>query len=333
MRLSRFAHRPGFHCGSTALSDALRARGLDLSEAMVFGLGAGLGFYYLVGESLSPTRMFHGRFGPLEETACEVLGAPMVQRTEEDAGRAEAGVKEALARGFAPVLSCDIRYLPYYRTQTAFNGHRICLAGWDEEKNAALVADTEREGLLEVPAAELDRSRASDGPPVGYTARWWAEVDAPARPRPLAETAADAIRRLAKHMLEDSQDFIGQQAMDRWAAEVGGWHEACRDEADRVWTFRFGYQVIEKRGTGGGLFRRLYARFLAEVSEALPAIARAGAAERMTGIADGWTKLALAMKEAAETPKAPLSPEGVALARRLCADERRFYEDAAALLR
>ncbi len=40
MILPGFQHPPGVDCGSTALADALRARGLDLSEAMVFGLGA-----------------------------------------------------------------------------------------------------------------------------------------------------------------------------------------------------------------------------------------------------------------------------------------------------
>ena len=56
MLLSGFVHRQGVHCGSTALADVLRHRGLDLTEAMAFGLGAGLGFYYLDSPLLSPKR-------------------------------------------------------------------------------------------------------------------------------------------------------------------------------------------------------------------------------------------------------------------------------------
>ena len=40
--LAGFEHYPGVHCGSTALANALRHRGLALSEPMAFGLGAGL---------------------------------------------------------------------------------------------------------------------------------------------------------------------------------------------------------------------------------------------------------------------------------------------------
>ena len=72
-----FSHRPGVHCGSTGLAGVLRLRGVDLSEAMAFGLGAGLGFYYLVSPALSPTHLFQGRQAHLERTACEVLGAPV----------------------------------------------------------------------------------------------------------------------------------------------------------------------------------------------------------------------------------------------------------------
>lgn len=42
MRIEGFSHRPGVHCGSTALADALRVRGLDLSEPMVFDGMAGV---------------------------------------------------------------------------------------------------------------------------------------------------------------------------------------------------------------------------------------------------------------------------------------------------
>ena len=52
------------------------------------------------------------------------------------------------------------------------------------------------------------------------------------------------------------------------------------------------YQVIERRGTGGGNFRRMYARFLDEVGFDEAALA-AEAAER-------WTSLAGALLAASE---------------------------------
>ncbi len=72
MVLAGFQHRPGVHCGSTALADALRARGLDLSETHLIrgqwlkgdapiekrGPGGG-SFRLLRASSLEDERRFH----------------------------------------------------------------------------------------------------------------------------------------------------------------------------------------------------------------------------------------------------------------------------------
>ena len=217
-----FVHRPGVHCGSTALADALRLGGLDLSEPMAFGLGAGLGFYYLASPALSPTRIVLGRQWPLEETACDVVGAPLRVRTEDDAGRASKGVRDAVERGLAPILSTDLRFLPYWNTATAFNGHRVVLAGFDEGRALAFLADTGREALAEVGLEDLERARASHGQPLGYTRRLWMEVDAPARPPRWRDVVADAIRRQARHMLLGRDGSAGISARERFAEEVAG---------------------------------------------------------------------------------------------------------------
>jgi hypothetical protein len=87
--LPTFRQRPDLHCGSTALCDALRARGLDLSEPLAFALGAGLGFHHVVAPEFTPSHFLVGGSAGLKRTACEVLGAPAAQRTA-------AGVMEVL---------------------------------------------------------------------------------------------------------------------------------------------------------------------------------------------------------------------------------------------
>jgi hypothetical protein len=328
--LPGFRHRPGVHCGSTALADVLRLRGLDVTEAMAFGLGAGLGFYYLDSPLLAPTRLFIGRQWPLEETACGVLGAPFEVRTEEDPGQAWRGVRAALDRGIAPILSTDLRFLPYWKTSSPFNGHRVVLAGHDEGRGVALLADTEREELQEVALEDLERARASDGQPLGFTGRLWMEIDAPAGPVHWREVVADALRRQARHMLLGQDGYVGVSALERFAADVPRWHELARDEADRSWCFRFASQCIEKRGTGGGNFRLLYARFLAEAAGHLPAVTALGLPARMGEIAAGWTRLANSFKDLSGRPGAGAPDEVVALARELAKAERRYHEEVAA---
>ena len=77
-------------------------------------------------------------------------------------------------------------------------------------------------------------------------------------------------------------EFQGLPALKRLADEIGGWPEAAEDWQ---WCARFLYQVIERRGTGGGNFRRMYSRFLEEAGYEEAALA-AEAAERWTELAD-----------------------------------------------
>ena len=328
--LPGFTHRPGVHCGSTALSDALRARGLDITEAMAFGLGAGLGFFYLDSPVLSPTRIILGRPWTLEETACDVLGAPIVLRTENDPALAWTAVRDALHRGFAPILSTDLRFLPYWKTSSPFNGHRVLLAGYDEGRGVAFLADTERSELQEVPFADLERARASDGQPLGFTGRQWMEIDAPGTPVRWREAVADALRRQSRQMLLSQDGHVGVSGIERFADEVPRWHELARDEADRAWCFRFAYQCIERRGTGGGNFRLLYARFLAEAARHHPGVAALGLPTRMEGIAAGWTRLANSFKDLSGRPGAGASVEVAAQVVELARAERSYHEDVAA---
>jgi hypothetical protein len=333
MQLPGFAHRPGVHCGTTALADALRVRGLELSEPLLFGLGAGLNFYYLVSPALSPSHLFQGRSLHLERTACEVLGAEVRERSEEDPGRAWAGVRDALRRGLAPILSTDLAELPYSGSQTPFGGHRIVVAGYDEALGVALVADGERPGLEEVPLDALERARASIAPPFGLGGRPWLEVDAPRRPTPLPEAIREALRRQAREILLDVDGAVGLSALERFAADLPCWPAEATGEPDRAWCFRYAWQVIERRGTGGGFFRRLYADFLREAEAAVPALAPLGLGGRMAALADGWSRLGAELRGISEVPGGAVPAPTAELARALAAGERRYHEDVAALVR
>src|SRR3954452_12706411 len=86
-----FVHTPGHHCGSTALRKLLAFHGVEISEEMAFGLGAGPGFYYLAMEDSSPSRWFNGRTARLEETFRELTGAAVELRTFGAEAVEEAG--------------------------------------------------------------------------------------------------------------------------------------------------------------------------------------------------------------------------------------------------
>ena len=77
------------------------------------------------------------------------------------------------------------------------------------------------------------------------------------------------------------------------------------------------------------LFR---SRFLEEAGAHHPGLGRLGLAERMRDLAARWTRLAEAFKTLSEEPGAGIPPPAADLAREIARDERRFYEEVAALV-
>ena len=76
-------------------------------------------------------------------------------------------------------------------------------------------------------------------------------------------------------------EFQGIPALEKLAAEIGDWPETIQDPE---WSARFLFQVIERRGTGGGNFRLMYSRFLEEAGREESELA-AEAARRWTSLA------------------------------------------------
>jgi hypothetical protein len=119
---------------------------------------------------------------------------------------------------------------------------------------------------------------------------------------------------------------MGVSGVERLAQSVKEWP----DREDRNWCARFGYQVIERRGTGGGLFRLLYTRFLREAGETFGDRDLATLAPLGDIAASAWTALALQLKAASEGSSEELR-RAPALAQAAAEAERALWTSAAAI--
>jgi hypothetical protein len=284
-----YTHTPGHHCGSTALRNLLGFHGAQISEEMAFGLGGGACFYYVALEDASPSRWFNGRTARLEENFSELTGAALELRTFEqgDDGAWEAARAEVDA-GNPTLLLTDLYYLDHYGNSAHFPGHAVVLAGYDEQ--FAHLSDTGFEELQTTTRLEdLDKARHSQHPAYPLAGHMFT-ASGPVSQEQLRNAIPAAIERAAKAMVEpEFREFSGLGAVERLAEEAGSWPEATEDWK---WCARFGYQVIERRGTGGGAFRLMYSRFLEEAERPEAPLA-AEAATR-------WTDLATAFHAASE---------------------------------
>ncbi|HET9577873.1 MAG TPA: DUF4872 domain-containing protein [Usitatibacter sp.] len=286
MQLDGFPHIAGIHCSSSSIADILRYDGQPLSEAMVFGLGSGLGFILSTDARYSPAYRFNGRALDLEGKFYALFGARLPW-----AGRWDpATMERALRQGRPVIAQTDIAYLPYY-DGVHFPLHGIVVTGWDGAH--ARVADTYSGELQTIEAGQLRDALAGEGSPF---------MDPPFRFAPApridakidADTLGRAILVAAREMLEPAVAGTGIPAMRKLVGE----HAAWRDSPDWAWSARFAYQGIEKRGTGGGGFRRLYAAFLEESLPVLPAIGKVRAVARMRESAQRWSAMAQELKRA-----------------------------------
>jgi hypothetical protein len=259
---------------------------------MAFGLGAGASFYYLTLEDSSPSRWFNGRTARLEESFRDLTGTALELRTFA-AGDAEAweAARAEVDGGNPALLLTDIYYLDHYGNSAHFPGHAVVLAGYDEE--VAHLSDTGFEDLQTTRIDHLAQARHSGHPAYPLEGHMFTVAAAVDRGQ-LEAAVPQAIAQAAKEMVEPTWgEFAGIPAVERLAAEAGSWPQVAEDWR---WCARFAYQVIERRGTGGGAFRLMYSRFLEQAGRPEAALAAAAAAR--------WTALAGAFHAASESDEA-----------------------------
>jgi len=309
-----YRHMPGNHCGSTALRNLFAFHGAEISEEMALGLGAGVSFYYVALDGQSPSRFTNGRVSRLEEQFCELTGAPLRLDTFDDPAPAWDAARESVDEGRPAILLTDLYYLDHYGTSAHFPGHAVILAGYDDE--VAYLSDTGFEELQTTKLEHLAKARFEKRPvfPLDghmFTITGGLDIEG------LREAIPRAVERNARQMLEPPMgEYEGLPALRRFASEVGRWPAELEDWR---WCARFAYQVIERRGSGGGNFRLMYSRFLDEAGYAEAGLAR-GAAER-------WSALAGALLAAseAEDPNESLWAEVAANATQVLAAEEDLW--------
>jgi len=303
-QVAGFVHRAGVHCGSSALRDIFEFYGFKFSEPMIFGLGSGLGFVYWHSKRgamvLTPTYPFvGGRARDLEKNLCYNLGVSVKVNKTSSKIRAYEALKDLISQDIPVMILVDMPQLKYLGLpeQAHFGGHCVVVAGIDEDKGIVYIADTMFQGLQTATLKELEEARSSTFKPFPPQNRW-VTFEFPPKLTPTEAAIRNAITKTTKSMLYPPIKNIGVEGINHFAGEIVKWTKLFPpDNALFRQLYEVNYIMMEEDGTGGGLFRYLYSRFLKEAGELLNNKELADLGQRYHQIGQKWTAVAKLIRE------------------------------------
>jgi len=287
-----FMHQHSAHCESGVTAALFRDKCLEISEAMVFGIGSGMFFGHLpfikwVG---MPITTFRSRPRTLFPKVAKRLGGKFFASKYRNPEKGMTALRQALQSGHLVGLTTNIYWLSYMprRFRFQFNGHNIIVLR--EIENGFRISDPILDHPVDCSTEDLERARFARGPlePKGFM--YWAEsvVENP----DFRRACLAGIKESCYMMLRVPFPFVGIKGMRYLAKSIIkspdklGFPEACRRLANVV-------RMQEEVGTGGAGFRFMYAAFLQEAAELFESDELAELSKEMTAIGDIWREFAI----------------------------------------
>ena len=285
------------HCVTGSMRHIYEFHDHPISEALLLGLGAGVGFIYWHIRGTAPFfggRTNVGRPGEegLERTAGKRTGVRVESHCTGSVRKAEKAVLDLLTAGEPVMVQLDMGFLPYFNfpREYHFGGHVIVLAGYDPESGRVLVAD--RDGELHPVSLEvLARARGSKFKPFPPRNTWYTfNFDHKRSPKP--EEVKQAIREVTIGMLRPPIANLGVKGIRTAAERIVKWPEIMSEEDLRHACLNVFIFIDAKGGSGGGIFRYMYGRFLKEAAVITGERRLARIGEEMHAIGDQWQQVA-----------------------------------------
>ena len=295
---------PGFkslathHCFTGSMRHIYEFHDYPISEDLLLGLGAGVGFVYWHMKGTLPFYGGRANVGrPGEEGLAKTAGRRTGVRVESfqtgSARKAEKALLDMLAVGEPVMIHVDMGFLPYFDFgghEYHFGRHIVVVAGYDPETRQVLIADRDKE-LHPVSLEDLARARGSKFKPFPPRHTWYTFDFSGKRP-PEPEEIRQAIREVVTGMLEPPITNLGVKGIRKAAKRTLKWPEIMDEEQLRFACFNIFIFIDAEGGSGGGIFRYMYSRFLREAAEITGDDRMIAVADEFQRIGDRWQVVA-----------------------------------------
>ena len=290
------------HCVTGSMRHVYVYNDHDISEEMLLGLGAGVGFIYWHTKGAPP--FIGGRAnarGEFEPLAGKRTGVKIEPHTTSSARKAKRTLLEMLDAGQPVMIQCDMGFLPYFDFggyEYHFGAHVVVVCGYDAETDQVLIADRDEE-LHPVSLEDLEKARGSTFKPFPPRHKWYT-FDFSGKRQPTAEEVRQAIAEQAQGMLEPPISNFGVKGIRKAAKRVLKWPDQMDEEELRFTLFNTFIFIDATGGTGGGIFRYMFSRFLREAAEITSNDRLIEVADEFQRIGDKWQVVAEIFKSTSE---------------------------------
>ena len=289
-----FHHRQSAHCETGVLSNLVSHHGLEISEAMVFGIGSGLffGYFPFVRLNKLPLTAYRIATGGIMSRTTKRLGIRLEWQKFRSPGKAMAALDRMLEAGIPVGCRTGAYWLSYFPPRYRFHFNMHNLVAFGKNNGSYRISDPVFPDPVDCPAEDLAKARFAKGP-MAPKGRMYHVAHVPgADQMDLAGAVQKGIKEVCRSMLRVPGPFIGAKGIRYLAKKVENWPAKL---GDRRAALHLG-QIIrmqEEIGTGGGGFRFIYAAFLQEAAPILALPVLSELSDRMTEIGDRWRDFAV----------------------------------------
>jgi hypothetical protein len=274
--------------------------GEPFSEAMLLGLGGGVGVIYFTFDFDEMRTMYVGTrdvrkagIPGYAQWAAERIGARVNIQESGGVRAAESNLRNALADGKPAMVWLDMASLSYSGLppeMIKYFEHIAVVYGLDDE--TAYMGDRAKVGLT-IPARELAAARSA----ITMQKNRIMTIEPSTEDADLRRGIVEGIRDCCNGMLNPVITNFGLKALEKWATRLTdtkdkqGWPKMFPRGGYLFDALQSTYTWIELHGTGGSAGRNMYADFLDEAAEVLGDRGLRAVADEYRHCAALWSEL------------------------------------------